>query len=165
MTRWSDGTLEERVLLNPAFCANLLWHFAAAGSEEGNRQMTFVESFLVLPIVLHRSTREALPRSTRTSLSVWLDENPSRQAIVAARAKALVPFTKDAFLFGGLRQFIRLENDVVFADMTWRRRVNASLRLSTSEAQVCAKKANFIGSWFSGAGNATTVMALIGVRP
>lgn len=165
MTRWSDGTLEERMLLNPAFCANLLWHFAAAGSETGRRQMTFVESFLVLPIVLHRSTRESLPRSTRTSLSVWLDENPLWKASVAARAKTLVPFTKDALLFAGIHQFIRLQNDTVFADLTWRRRVNAALRLSTSEAQVCAKKANFVGSWFSGAGNATTVMALIGVRP
>lgn len=165
MTRWSDGSLEERVLLNPAFCAHLLWHFAAAGSEVGRRQMTFAESFLVLPMVLHRSTRDSLPRSTRTSLSVWLDENSSLQAKVAARATTLVPFTKDALLFGGVRQFIRLENDVVSADLSWRRRVNATLRASTDEAQACAKRANFIGAWFSEAGNATTVLALIGVRP
>ena len=165
MTHWSDGALEERVLLNPAFCANLLWHFAAAGSEVGRRQMTFAESFLVLPMVLHRKTRESLPRSTKTSLSVWIEENPSWQASVAARAKTLVPFTKDALLFGGTRKFIQLENDVVAADLSWRNRVNAALRVSTAETQTCAKKASFIGSWFSEAGNSTTVLALIGVRP
>lgn len=165
MTRWSEGSLEERVLLNPAFCAHLLWHFAAAGSEDGRRQLTFAESFLVLPMVLHRSTRESLPRTTRTSLSVWLDENSSWQTSVAARVKTLMPFTKDALLFGGMRQFIRLENDTVSADLSWRKRVNAALRVSTDEAQACAKKANFVGAWFSEAGSAMTVLALIGVRP
>ena len=153
------------MLLNPAFCANLLWHFAAAGAELGRRQMTFAESFLVLPLVLHRLTRESLPRSTRTSLSVWLDENPSLQAGVASRAMTLVQFTKDAILFGGVRQFIRLDNNVMSADLSWRRRVNLTLRDSTEEVQACAKKATFIGAWFSEAGNATTVMASIGVRP
>lgn len=127
--------------------------------------MTFAESFLVLPIVLHRSTRESLPLSTRTSLSVWLDENPSWQANIAVRARTLMPFTKDALLFGGMRGFVSIENNVVSADLSWRRRVNAALRLSTSEVQTCAKKAGFIGKWFSEAGDSTTVLALIGVRP
>lgn len=165
MSRWSDGSLEERVLLNPAFCANLIWHFAATGSEAGRRPMTFAESFLVLPMVLHRATRDALPRSTRTSLGVWLDGNPAWQANITARAKVLVPFTRDALLFAGTRQFISLENEAVAADLTWRRRVNAALRESTEEAQMCAKKATFIGAWFSEAGDAATVMSLIGVRP
>lgn len=165
MTRWSNGTLEERALLNPAFCANLIWHFAAASAEDERRPMTFAESFLVLPTVLHRSTREALPRSTRTSLSVWLNENPTWQASVAARTKLLVPFTKDALIFGGSRGFIRLDGEFVSADLSWRRRVNAGLRASTGEVRECAKKATFIGAWFSEAGNSTTVLSLIGVRP
>lgn len=76
-----------------------------------------------------------------------------------------MPFTKDALLFGGMRGFVSIENNVVSADLSWRRRVNAALRLSTSEVQTCAKKAGFIGKWFSEAGDSTTVLALIGVRP
>lgn len=165
MSRWSDGTLEERVLLNPAFCSNLLWHFAATSEEAGRRPMTFAESFLLLPMVLHRATRDALPRTTRTSLGVWLDENPSWQASVAARAKVLVPFTKDALLFAGARQFLRLNGGVLTADLSLRRRVSAVLRESTDEVRLCAKRATFVGAWFSEAGDAVTVMSLMGVRP
>lgn len=165
MIRWSEGTLEERVLLNPAFCANLLWHFAATSDDRARRPMTFVESFLLLPMVLHRATRDALPRTTRTSLGVWLDENPSWQASVATRAKVLVPFTKDALLFAGARRFLRLQDGLLAADHSWRRRVNAALRESTDEVRLCAKRSAFVGAWFSEAGDATTVLSLIGVRP
>jgi len=165
MSRWSDGTLEERVLLNPAFCANLLWHFAATSDEPGRRPVTFVESFLLLPIVLHRATRDSLPRTTRTSLGVWLDENPSWQASVATRARALVPYTKDALLFAGARGFLLLQEGLLTADQSWRRRVNAALRESTDEVRLCVKQAAFVGRWFSEAGDAATVMSLIGVRP
>lgn len=165
MTRWSQGTIEERVLLNPAFCASVLWHFASAGAEAGTRPLTFVESFLVLPIVLHRATRDSLPRSTRTSFSVWLDENPTSRSTIAARARLLVPFTKDAILFGGMHRVIRLENDVISADMSWKKKINAALREGTDEVRLCAKRASFVGTWFQTSGSATTVMALLGVRP
>ena len=165
MTSWSEGTLEERVLLNPAFCAHILWHFASAGNEEGCRPLTFVESFLVLPMVLHRSTRDSLPRSTRTSLSVWMDENPSSRANVATRAKALAPYTRNALVFGGSRKFIHIKSGVIAADGLWKRQVNASLREATEEVRTCAKRAKFVGAWFSDSGTATTVMALMGVRP
>lgn len=163
--RWAERPLEERVLLNPAFCASLLWHFAAAGGEDGRRSLSLVESFLVLPTVLPRVTREALPRSTRTSLAVWLDENPSFQATLAGRAKALVPFSRDALIFGGTRQFIRLSQDLVHAELSWRRRANAATRQASAETQMCAKKAAFLGAWFAESGSASTVMALMGVRP
>lgn len=165
MSRWSDGTLEERVLLNPAFCANLLWHFAVTSDEAERRPMTFAESFLLLPMVLHRATRDSLPRTTRSSLGVWLDENPSWQASFATRAKVLVPYTRDALLFAGARRFLRLQEGMLTADLSWRRRVNAALRESTDEVRLCAKRAAFIGAWFSEAGDAATVMSLIGVRP
>lgn len=165
MSRWSEGTLEERVLLNPAFCANLLWHFAATSDAPERRPMTFAESFLLLPMVLHRATRDALPRTTRTSLGVWLEENPGWQASVAARAKILVPYTKDALLFAGARRFLQLQDGMLTSDLSWRRRVNAALRESTDEVRLCAKRATFVGTWFSEAGDAPTVMSLIGVRP
>lgn len=165
MMRWAERTLEERVLLNPAFCASLLWHFAAAGGKNGLRSLTLAESFLVLPIVLPRVTREALPRSTRTSLAVWLDENSSFQATLAVRAKALMPFSRDALIFGGTRQFIRLSHDLVHADLSWRRRASAAARQASEETQACAKRAAFLGAWFAESGSASTVMALIGVRP
>jgi len=165
MTAWIDRTIEERALLNPAFCASLIWHFASAGGGQGQRALTFVESYLVLPIVLPRNSREALPRTTRTSLAAWMDENPSFQATLAVRSRAMVPFTKDALIFGGTRQFLQISTDAVHANAQWKRSARSTLRQSSPETQACLKKAAFLGNWFLETGTANTVMALLGVRP
>lgn len=165
MTRWADETLEERVLLNPAFCASLLWHFASSGGKGKTRRPTFVECFLILPMVLHAATREALPRTTRTSLGVWLEDNPTARATIAHRARILAPFTKDALLFGGGQDLFHFEGDLFVPHGGWASKVKAALRRSTNEARACAKRAAFVGSWFCEAGTPTTVMALMGVRP
>lgn len=165
MTAWVDRSIEERALLNPAFCASLIWHFAVAGGGQSQRALTFAETYLVLPVVLPKSWREALPRSTRTSLAAWLDENPSFQATLAFRTRAMVPFTKDALIFGGTRHLLQVSAEAVRANQEWKRRATSVFRRSSSETQACLKKAAFLGSWFIETGEANTVMALLGVRP
>jgi hypothetical protein len=165
MTAWVDRTIEERALLNPAFCALLIWHFASSGEVHDKRALTFAETYLVLPIILPRNSREAMPRSTRTSLAVWMDENPTFQTTLAVRSRAMVSFTKEALLFGGRRQFLEISVDTVRARAEWKRVANSILRKSSPETQACFKKAAFLGDWFLETGAANTVMALLGVRP
>lgn len=165
MTSWTQRSHEERTLLNPGFCAHLLWHAAFRNTNDSERPLSFEESFLVLPFVLHRDTREGLPRDTRTSLAVWLDTNPLARGRVATRARLLVPFTKEALLFGGVHGFISLDAGQLRATSTWQRPVSGALRDSSDEVRLCAKRANFVGKWFAKTGNAATVLALMGVRP
>ena len=86
MMPWAERSREERALLNPGFCAQLLWCAARSCVRDGGG-LSFEEAFLVLPFVLHRGTREALPRGTRTSLAVWLDANPLARGRIATRAR------------------------------------------------------------------------------
>ena len=165
MTSWSQRSHEERTLLNPGFCAHLLWHSAVGYSAESGGAMSFEESFLVLPFVLHRDTREGLPRDTRTSLVVWLDANPLARGRVATRARLLVPYSKEALLFGGVHGFFIFDAGRLRAASTWQRPVSRALRESSDEVRLCAKKAAFLGKWFAKTGNAATVLALMGVRP
>lgn len=165
MTLWEQRSREERAILNPGFCANLLWHAARGYSDGRATALSFEESFLVLPFVLHRETREGLPRSTRTSLAVWLYENPLARSRVASRARLLVPFTKESLTFGGVHGLIRLDGGRVHAELDWRKTVNKVLKESSEEVRDCAKRADFVGKWFAQAGSAATVLALMGVRP
>lgn len=165
MSAWSDRTIEERALLNPAFCSLLLWHFASAGGVPGTRALTFSEAYLVLPIVLPKVSRESLPRSTRTSVAAWIDENPTFQTSLAVRCRAMVPFTKDALIFGGTRQLFQVSTDAIRANEESRRNVNATLRRASAETQACFKKAAFLGAWFIETGSPNTVMALLGIQP
>jgi len=165
MTPWSQRSREERALLNPGFCANLLWHAARGHASVHAQALSFEEAFLVLPLVLHRETREALPRNKRTSLAVWLYGNPLTRELIAGRARLLVPFTKAGMILGGVQGLIRLDQGRLHAEEAWKRSVSRSLKSSSDEVRSCAKRAEFVGMWFAQAGSATTVFALIGVRP
>jgi hypothetical protein len=63
-------------MLNPALLAAV----TAAASEEYARSsgvaMPWPYAFLTAPLVLHRDTREALPRDTRTYIATWITQNP-----------------------------------------------------------------------------------------
>jgi len=165
MSNWEQRSREERTLLNPGFCANLLWHAARGYSDGSFGELSFEESFLVLPLVLHRETREELPGSTRTSLAVWLDENPLARGRVASRARLLIPFTKEALIFGGMHGFIRLYGGKLHAEVAWKKVVTLTLKQSSEEVRLCAKRATFVGKWLAQTGSAATVFALMGVRP
>lgn len=143
----------------------LLWCAASGYASVNLDGLSFEEAFLVLPMVLHRATREELPRDTRTSLAVWISTNPLAPGRIAARSKALVTFTREGILFGGMQGSIQIENGRLRPNDYWRRPINRSLRDTSDEVRLCARRADFVGKWFAQTGNGATVLALIGVRP
>jgi len=165
MMSWTTRPPEERALLNPGFCSCLLWHAASGYQAAVQAPLPFDLAFLVLPIVLHRQTRESLPRTTRTSFAVWVDEHPLARSHVADRARMLLPFSKEAMIFGGTHGLLDLNGAVVWASPKWKKRIVAELKTSTDEVRDCAKRAEFFGKWLAGSGSSGTVMAILGVRP
>lgn len=165
MIPWSTRSSEERSLLNPSFCAALLWYAASGYSTESNPAMPLELSFLVLPLVLHRETREMLPRSATTSLAAWLVEAPLVRSRIGERAASLGPFTKEAMLFGGTHGLLSMNADGVRANSALKKQVATGLKATSDEVRLCAKRAEFLGKWFEKAGRPETVMALLGVRP
>lgn len=166
MIPWAERSFEERSLLNPCFCGMLLWHAARGYRQESDGALSLEAGFLVLPIVLHRATRDNLPRDTRTSLAVWLQEHPLARGRMADRAAVLVPYTREAMLFGGLRGLLRFSGGTMEADMNRQIVVTRMLRdVRSDEVSACARRALFIGRWFARAGGPSTVLALWGVKP
>ena len=162
--RWDERSHEERTLLNPAFCAVLLWWACRGCASVRKEGMSFEEAFLVLPLVVQSKVRDALPRDTRTSLAVWLNRNPLAQGTVANSARAMVPFTRDAILWGGRRGLTGITAGWLTADEGWHGRVNESLGEGSEETRLCARRASFVGRWLARAGSPATVLALLGVR-
>lgn len=167
MSHWSERTIEEQRLLNPSFCSMLLWFssFGHAAASAAGLGLTFEECFLVLPMVLHRDVRESLPGSVATSLAVWVGNNPLAPATVADRARALIPFTREAIRFGGCYGVLQFQGTTARANPDWRKRMAASRDYSSDEVRICANRAEFIGRWFSRTGDAVTIMSIIGVQP
>lgn len=165
MTPWRERSIEERNLLNPGFCATLLWHAAQGYASERKTPMAIEVSFLVLPFVLHLETRESLPRAITTSLPTWLSEYPLVRTRLGERAAMLRPFTREALVFGGSHRLLSISRDGVRANDEMKKRVNAALKTTSDEVRECAKRAEFLGRWLEKAGAPETVMALLGVQP
>jgi hypothetical protein len=167
MSCWSKRPPEEQRLLNPSFCALLLWSSACghAVADQGQSGIAFEKCFLVLPMVLHRETRESLPTKLTTSLPVWIGRNPLALSTIADRARSLIPFTKEALRFGGAYGMLQFNETTIHANPDWKRRVATTLKDTSDEVRECAKRAQFIGRWFAKTGNAETVLSLLGVQP
>jgi ABC-three component (ABC-3C) system Middle Component 3 len=163
---WLQRSVEEQRLLNPAFCSVLLWHAAAGYRRESNdsTSMPFAETLLILPAVLHSETRNLLPRTIATSLSVWVGENTLSRAIIADRSRLLVPFTKEAILFGAVHSVLTFSGGGIVANPQVHQRIS-STRFGSDEVAACMKGAGFVGRWFAKTGDAETVMALLGLQP
>lgn len=165
MTPWRDRSIEERNLLNPGFCAILLWHASQGFASERKFPMALELSFLVLPFILHWETRKSLPFNIRTSLLSWLAEHPIVRTRLGERASALRTFTREALVFGGSHGLFTVAQDGIRANVDMKKRVNASLNSTSTEVRECAKRAEFLGRWLEKAGDPATVMVLLGVRP
>jgi hypothetical protein len=165
MTIWRDRSPEERALLCPSFCSVLFWCAATGHMTEGSSGLPFGTAFLVLPIVLHRETRDSLPRLLTTSLPVWLNDNQLVRTRLPERARTLVAYTREGLVFGGIYGFLNVSADLVVAENGWKSKIKGELHRSTDEVRSCAKKAEFVGRWFARTGSPLTVMTLMGVKP
>ena len=165
MTPWTKRSIEERNLLNPGFCSMLLWRAAQGYASERSIPMAIEMTFLVLPFVLHKETRESLPTNIRTSLPTWLSAHPLVRMRLGERAATLREFTRESLIFGGSHGLFSLAQGGVRANDTMRKRVKATLNATSDEVRGCAKRAEFLGRWFEKAGAPETVMTLLGVRP
>ena len=159
MANWRDRSQIEAAFLNPAVSAAI--QAATAGSYKRAKEgqaMVWPLSFLVVPLVLHRPTRTALPGSTRTHLSRWVSDNPVLVAGLHKRAKELTPTVFEGMRFGIRYQMLSLENGRVLN--AWSLPSQASGELS--ELLRCSA---FIGRWIAKCESPSTVFALLGMRP
>ena len=98
--QWSDRSVEEARLLNPAFLVALLTAAAADFEKTGGEAMPWTMSFLVPALALPESTREALPGSVQAHLSSWLQDHPEVRIGFARRARPLVPLVQESLRLG-----------------------------------------------------------------
>jgi hypothetical protein len=152
-------------LLNPAFLSVLIARASSGYKEEADAAFPFSLAFLTLPLILHRTTRERLPHTTRTRMTAWLQDSPDVRVGFAERTRALVPYAREAIIFALYNGALRLteSGDI---ETTSPRLISRELRGSDmDEANECLRRASFVGRWLARAGSASTVYALWGIRP
>lgn len=162
---WDQRPFEIAYLLNPAFCTLLLCEAIVGYQEEhlSDSGMPYPLSFLILPIVLHKTTRELLPRRITKDLYDWLQENPEVYSDYAGRVRRLAPFAREAIIFGMQRGLIGIEQqgELVSTPHSSPQAATCSCRELSRYWEV----ASLVGRWFARTGSVATIYRMWRIKP
>ncbi|KKG03534.1 three component ABC system middle component [Methanosarcina mazei] len=166
MRPWDERSTEETNLLNPAFLSIISYQCIKGYNETEGKKAPYVLPFLVTSLILHKRTRESLPRSISSHFTTWITQTEGAQAKIgyADRTRSIVPCVKEALTFGLANQLFTISDDSFETNQN----ISVTSHLNngaTEEVIDCFKKAYFCGRWLARAGKIETIMSLLGVKP
>lgn len=162
---WQDRSPEEAHHFNPAFCGALVYEFVRSYTRTKSKPPSLALPFCALPICLHPSTRERLPRSTITGLYAWLEQNPDVLVGFADRAINLAPYVREALRYAIARDAILIaENGLVETGSKRASFPVSYLEETTTETRNTVDAVRKVARWFAAAGDTPTILAAWGIR-
>jgi len=161
--KWEDRPVTVANLLNPAFCGEILRLVIKEYEKESGDKTPFELLFLVLPLVLHKQSRESLPATTSKNFYEWLEENTMTKININNKVKSLVPYTREAILFLIYHKAIKINENGKLEFVKYRK--TSLPYIDDNEVKDIFKKSSMLGKWFSKIGNTKTIYASIGIKP
>jgi hypothetical protein len=163
LSAWGLRSPTVAAMLNPALIAAVLT--VAAREYVGRRSESLPSpyAFLIAPLVLHRDTREELPRSATSHWANWASDNPVLIAGFPARAVALREHVREGLRFGlrhgvlsidGIGGLVPVDGETIVPAKT----ADGDIR----DLVVAAQR---VGRWLTKLDLPATAFALLGVRP
>lgn len=89
-------------LLNPAFCSLIYASIVDGYNSKNKKSIPIYMPYILLPIVLHRESREKIPNTSITKFHLWIQSEGQIVMGLDERIKRLKPFVSNSsmFLFG-----------------------------------------------------------------
>lgn len=162
MKSWDQRPFEVRNLFNPAFCSVVLLRALQGFEEEDTNGMPFSLALLILPLCLHKDSREVLAKHSRSYLLKTVGNNPQMLVGFADRVKDLLPFTFEALGFAMQHQCFEVTDEGRL------KAVPTGIRKSvtgTIESVACQRVARIVGKEFATIADRLTIYTTFGVRP
>lgn len=157
-------TPETLRLLNPAFVATVIGHAATGYAEHGDQGLPFTLAFIVPPLLLHKDTRDILPKVITSKLPDWAHKSSAELAFLPDHARELQPAVRHAILLGVHFDIIRFDDEARMRTSSQFNPKSAQNELEKSgEIGEIMKKSHFIGRWLSVSGNQPTVLSILGI--
>lgn len=164
MKRWDQRPIEIRNLFNPAFCGLVLFRALHGYEEEDDRGMPFSLSLLVLPLCLHKDSREVIASSPRSYLLKTAGKNQQVMVGFADRSTQMLPYAFEGFGLLMERGCITVAGDGRIRTLP--RKVRKAVDgTGTTETVACQKVARIVGKEFARIADRATVYATFGIRP
>jgi hypothetical protein len=153
---------EEEALFNPAFLSLLLRESATQfGERSAGKELPAVLAYLIAPVALHGPTRRVLPTHVNAQMGEWVRAHPSVLVDLPNRARSLSPLVSIAVCFA-LRHGVLGGGEGLLRAGTVKRRPRGMAR--SADVDDCLSRAGFLGRWFSEQADATTTLAIWGLR-
>ena len=149
-------------MFNPALISVTIATAANQYEETAGFAMPWPLAHLVTPLVLHRPTREGLPRTKATSLAKWAGDNTVLVAGLPARARQLAPYVREGLRFGLREGTIELVDGDALRSLA---ETQINVRKVDGDLAVIYRAAGMIGRVFGRTGSAATVFAALHVQP
>ena len=113
--------------------------------------------------MLHKETRERLPRSTRTYFFVWVENNDNLFFDFSKRAKNMVKYTKEALSFSIAYNKMHInEKGEIETDMSRVKKFNGE---EYDEYNDILKKAQLLGKWLSFTSDVKSIYSFLRITP
>lgn len=162
MKRWNQRPFEIRNLFNPAFCGLVLFRAFLGYEEQDARGMPFSLSLLVLPLCLHKDSREVIADSQRSYLLKIVEKNQQIMAGFPDRVTQMLPYAFEGFGLLMERGCIVVADDGRIQTVPDKVRKTVS---GTEETVSGQKVARIVGREFARIADRATVYTTLGVRP
>lgn len=161
---WAERPVEEARLFNPAFCGELIGRTVVEFHAARQQALEFTLAYLVIPLVLHRPTREILPTRANKAFAGWTAEHSARLVELPDRTVQLRPITSEALMFA-VRHELLMFRDGELVPGAHPVRLQSRKLIDTEEVRAVRKAASLLGRWFARQGTQTSVLRGMGVAP
>lgn len=159
---WSKRPTEVANLLNPAYFAILINKICDGYQSEVQDGLPYALTFIILPLIMYPDYLEIIPKTSRTRLHIWAQQNPEVLYDFAKRAKMLAPYIREAISFGASHKVIQLTKS---GEITTQPLKGLKKWEDATVPRTAAKHAYVIGKIFGQVNDVPTLFAIFGARP
>jgi hypothetical protein len=159
---WNVRSPVPAAMFNPALISITIAAAANQYEETAGFAMPWPLAHLVTPMVLHRPTREGLPRTKATSLAKWAGDNTVLVAGLPARAQQLAPYVREGLRFGLQEGTIELVDGEALRSLA---ETQINVRKVDGDLAVIFRAAGMIGRVLGRTGSDVTIFSTLRMQP
>ena len=161
---WAERPVEEARIFNPAFCGELIGRSINEYFRLRQTALSIAVAFIVIPMTLHRQTRDILPGRANTAFAAWTAEHSALLAELPERVRRLRPITREALIFAIHHQLLAFDDGGLVPGAK-PIRPNVQFAVSTDEVGAVRRAAGLLGRWFAAQGSQSSILQGMGLTP
>lgn len=164
MLKWEERSKILSNLLNPAFCGEVLRRYINGyNANNETKNIEFSAIIFALPILLNKSTREILPKSTNSHLFTWIDDNEHLFIDFHLKVQDMLPYTRESIMFLMYQDSLKFDSSgniylTPFKKFTFKGD-------DVEEINEIMKKAEFLGKWILKTGDIKSIYSFLRIVP